>query len=80
MKLSKKELLYLKHATTDSAQAGIFNFENYDERPFKENYGLAMDEIGGLAVSIRQKLNIELNKQDMKLIAKNINKKLNEIT
>lgn len=68
MKLTRKELLYLKFATTDIGQMGIFDYENWTDEEFPSWYeGLTKAETVLLAESIRKKVFAEQKKLDAHL-------------
>ena len=75
MKLNKKELIFLRTATSSGALSGIFDFENTTDESFKKDYGLTLEQLREVAQSIRNKVFVELDKLDMKKVAKEINKK-----
>lgn len=56
MKLTQKELLLIKWATTDVGLQGIFDYENLTNHEFKRTYGLGKNETDAIAISIRNKV------------------------
>lgn len=61
MRLSKKELLFLRVVTHNSTLAGSFDFENNDEKSFKEYYGVSMEEVDEYAAQIHDKILAKLS-------------------
>lgn len=56
MRLSKKELLFLRVVTHASTLAGSFDFENNNEKQFKEHYGISMNEVDEFAEQLHDKI------------------------